>query len=49
MDSEWSPMNSCVFASVAKDGRLELWDLSKNILDPIICEKTEVFNPKKFI
>ena len=46
MDSEWSPMNSCVFASVAKDGRLELWDLSKNILDPIISERAEVINLK---
>ena len=35
-DIEWSPFNSTVFASACKDGRLELWDLTKkNMLDPI--------------
>ncbi len=35
MDVEWSPHCSTLFASVAKDGRLELWDLLKNnMLDP---------------
>ena len=34
-DIEWSPLCSTLFASVAKDGRLELWDLKKmNMLDP---------------
>jgi WD40 repeat protein len=34
-DIEWSPMCSTLFASVGKDGRLELWDLKKNnMLDP---------------
>ena len=28
-DIEWSPLCSTLFASVAKDGRLELWDLKK--------------------
>lgn len=36
IDIEWSPNESTVFASVCKDGRLELWDLEKkNMLDPI--------------
>jgi len=36
-DIEWSPNCSTLFASVCKDGRLELWDLSKkNMLDPIV-------------
>ena len=35
MDIEWSPNTSTLFASVCKDGRLELWDLEKNnMLDP---------------
>ena len=34
-DIEWSPLCSTLFASVGKDGRLELWDLKKmNMLDP---------------
>lgn len=32
MDIEWSPNISTVFASVCKDGRLELWDLEKHNL-----------------
>ncbi|CAD8093566.1 unnamed protein product [Paramecium sonneborni] len=35
LDFEWSPHTSVLFASVCKDGRLELWDLTKNnMLDP---------------
>ncbi|CAD8164655.1 unnamed protein product [Paramecium pentaurelia] len=35
LDFEWSPYTSTLFASVCKDGRLELWDLTKNnMLDP---------------
>lgn len=35
LDVEWSPNCSTLFASVGKDGRVELWDLSKNnMLDP---------------
>lgn len=35
MDIAWSPDCSTLFASVCKDGRLELWDLEKrNMLDP---------------
>ena len=38
-DIEWSPLCSTLFASVGKDGRLELWDLKKmNMLDPFAKE-----------
>ncbi len=39
-DIEWSPHCSTLFASVCKDGRLELWDLAKNnMLDPFAFDK----------
>lgn len=37
-DIEWSPYCSTMFASTAKDGRLELWDLYKRQLDPIYVD-----------
>ena len=33
-DVAWSPNTSSVFASVADDGRIEIWDLFKNNLEP---------------
>jgi len=33
----WSPKTSSVFASVAEDGRVEIWDLFRNNLGPMIC------------
>ena len=36
MDIEWCPYISTVFASVVKDGRLELWDLEHNLMDSCI-------------
>jgi len=33
-DIEWSPDTSTVFASVANDGRVEIWDLSQDVLVP---------------
>jgi len=30
-DVEWSPFTSSLFAMVAEDGRIELWDLKNNI------------------
>lgn len=40
MDIEWSPHCSTLFSSVGKDGRLELWDLTKNnMLDPFAYDK----------
>lgn len=35
-DVAWSTSQSTVFGSVAGDGRIEIWDLSKNTLDPVI-------------
>ena len=53
MDIEWSPNTSTVFASVCKDGRLELWDLEKNnMLDPVAFIKPkdgEIFPEKTMV
>jgi len=37
-DIQWSPTNSCIFADVSRDGRIEVWDLeeSNGALDPVI-------------
>uniref|UniRef100_A0A7S2RSJ4 Dynein axonemal intermediate chain 4 n=1 Tax=Mucochytrium quahogii TaxID=96639 RepID=A0A7S2RSJ4_9STRA len=35
-DIAWSTSESTVFGSVAGDGRIEIWDLSKSTLDPVI-------------
>lgn len=35
-DVAWSPTCSTVFASVAGDGRVQLWDLAQSTLDPIV-------------
>ena len=37
-DIEWSPYCSTMFASTARDGRLEMWDLSERSLDPIYVD-----------
>ena len=39
MDVEWCPYISTVFANVAKDGRIELWDLEHNTMDSCISIK----------
>ena len=36
-DIEWSPDTSSVFAMVADDGRIEIWDLKKDNLEPQLC------------
>jgi WD40 repeat protein len=36
MDIDWSPVNSCVFGAVSRDGRVEVWDLKTSQLDPVI-------------
>lgn len=33
----WSPKTSSIFASVADDGRVEIWDLKRDNLAPLIC------------
>jgi len=35
-DIEWSPTTSSIFASVANDGRVEIWDLFKDNLGPAL-------------
>merc|ERR1719399_276889 len=35
-DVVWHPQNSTAFAAAMDDGRVELWDLSKKPLDPIV-------------
>jgi WD40 repeat protein len=36
-DVQWSPSNSCVFGTISRDGRVEIWDIDgTNSLDPII-------------
>lgn len=37
-DIVWSPTISTVFALVAGDGRVEVWDLSKSFHDPILID-----------
>jgi WD40 repeat protein len=44
-DVAWSPFSATTFASIASDGRIEIWDLSVNTADPIIThfnDKVEV-------
>jgi len=36
----WSPNNSTVFASVTGDGRVDVWDISVNTLDPLTFRNT---------
>lgn len=35
-DINWSPSTSSVFGSVTNDGRIEIWDLFKNNLGPLV-------------
>jgi len=39
-DVAWSPNNSTVFASVTGDGRIDVWDISANTLDPLASIQT---------
>ncbi len=52
MDVEWSPHCSTLFANVSRDGRLELWDLKKSMLDPFAFDKPkegELFPAKTMV
>lgn len=40
VDAQWNPRCSTSFASVSRDGRLELWDFSLKNLDPIEAKKS---------
>ncbi|GMF41800.1 unnamed protein product [Phytophthora fragariaefolia] len=44
LSASWSPSDAAVFAAVAEDGRIELWDLAQSTLDPIVRHF-----PKKYI
>jgi len=39
MDVRWCPTNACVFATVSRDGRVEIWNLEESSLDPVIRHK----------
>jgi WD40 repeat protein len=41
MDVQWSPTDSCVFACVTRDGRVEVWDLEQSPLDPVISHQSQ--------
>ena len=47
-DIEWSDDTSTVFGDVADDGRIEIWDLARSAIQPIIVN-TDDFMPKKSI
>lgn len=50
MDIDWSPYCSTLFASVCKDGRMELWDLEKNnMIDPFTDIKKEGLPSKTMV
>jgi len=35
-DVEWSPFTSTIFGCVTDNGKIEIWDLSRQSVDPII-------------
>lgn len=35
-DVAWSPNEPTIFGSVTEDGRIEIWDLDKSTLDPVV-------------
>lgn len=47
-DIEWSDDTSTVFGCVADDGRIEIWDLARKAIQPIIIEDIGTA-PKKSI
>jgi len=48
-DIEWSNDTSTVFADVADDGRIEIWDLARSAIQPIYIVKEENGVAKKCI
>ncbi|RLN96293.1 hypothetical protein BBJ28_00009328 [Nothophytophthora sp. Chile5] len=44
LGASWSPSDAAVFAAVAEDGRVEIWDLAQSILDPVVRHF-----PKKYV
>jgi len=53
LDIDWNPWMSTMFARVSRDGRLELWDLAQNLLDPVATDgkptETEKFPSRKTV
>ena len=47
-DIEWSPYTSTIFSCVFDDGTIEIWDLSRKTIDPIIWTG-EGTTPKKSV
>lgn len=47
-DIEWSDDTSTVFGDVADDGRIEIWDLARSAIQPIIINTDDTM-PKKSI
>lgn len=51
----WSPHTSSVFASVANDGRIEIWDLKRDNLQPLLThhdkdsEGKDINTPKTIV
>ena len=54
-DIEWSPYTSSRFASVTNDGRIEIWDLYEDPLNPLIThfdegpDKEPIKTPKTIV
>ena len=40
-DVEWSPFTSTIFGCVTDNGRVEIWDLARQSVDPIIEIKVQ--------
>ena len=40
LDAAWAPNNSCLFASVQRSGRVDLWDLSYSAIEPLMTYRT---------
>ncbi len=39
-DIEWSPFTSTIFGAVFDDGRVEIWDLAKQTIEPILTYRS---------
>lgn len=49
-DAAWCPDNSTIFAAVTQAGKLQIWDLSQSVIDPVISIDTtgdEIPSPSK--
>ena len=46
-DIEWSPFTSTIFGCVVDDGYVEIWDLAKQSIDPILRQTSIIKNTNK--